>query len=365
MADPSSLKGNNVRGKIFNGVAGLSAVVLTGALIVPGALASGTSSFTSYNCKGSSADGSTISTDLSSLAQGGTLSLSGDCGSPSSLLTISVPADVTLEGTEGSDNNFGTEIFGHLTETSSESTTIKSLQVDCNNGNFSGITLDGWQLTVENVTVDNCKNGIELDNPSNGNGNAVNDRIDDNFISLGSTGYGFYVNDNGNGVTDGHFEGNYVAGGAVSINMTNSAGWYINNNHTYAQTGAAINAYRMWGTHIEGNYIENWTGHGITGSIQAGSVGSVVSGNEVFEDDGGVVGSGDSVGTGILLTAPGSGTGYAVVTGNVVINTNKAAGSYGINGSGTGLVFVSAGNSVQGAANPDVATSGAVKTAGV
>src|SRR5690242_1374247 len=37
---------------------------------------------------------------------------------------------------------------------------------------------------------------------------------------------GFYINNSGNSVTDGHFDGNYAANGTVSIYMTNAAGWY-------------------------------------------------------------------------------------------------------------------------------------------
>jgi hypothetical protein len=122
----------------------------------------------------------------------------------------------------------------------------------------------------------------------------------------------------------------------------------------------------MWGTHISGNYIENWTGHGIEGAVQNGAVASVVSDNNVFENVGGTVGSGGAIGAGIFIYANGAGSNhYVAVTGNNVVNTNSGAGSYGIEGSNTGLTFSSAGNNVQGAANGSAAVSGAVKTAGV
>lgn len=326
--------------------------------LIPSAEASGAQTSLSYACMGGTGDAGTISSDLAQLQQGGALRLSGTCDVGS----LAVPADITLEGTEGSDPNVGTQLNGNLTESDGESSTIRDLQVNCN-GRGNGITLDGWQDTVTHVTVSNCVNGIELDNPTNGTGNHVNDRITDNFIQ-GTTGYGFYVNDNGNGVTDGHFTGNYVAGGTSSIYMTDAAGWYVQNNHTYSQSGVAIYTNRMWGTKIEGNYIENWSGSGISGTVQSGAVGSVIDGNNVFQDDGGTVGSGGGTGQGIHLVANGTNC-YVTVMGNTIVNTSTAAGNYGILGSGTGLTFTSSGNNVQGAGTASAATNGAVKTSGV
>ena len=154
-------------------------LTLGGFVFLPSALASGGQAFISFACTNATSDASTVSADLAALQYGGTLRLSGTCDVGS----LTVPAGITLEGTEGSDINksTGTQIDGNLTETDGESTTISSLQVYCA-GSGNGITLDGWQDTVTHVTVTDCDNGIELDNPTNGTGNHVNDRITDNFI---------------------------------------------------------------------------------------------------------------------------------------------------------------------------------------
>jgi hypothetical protein len=221
--------------------------------------------------------------------------------------------------------------------------------------------LQGWQDTVTGVTVTDCVDGIEL---SIGNNSGhVNDRITNNFIQESSQ-YGFYVDDPDNEITDGFFTGNFVANGTTAINMTNAAGWYIEDNHIYNESGVAIDVNRMWGTQIEGNYIEGWTGYGIEGTVQTGAVASVVADNNVFEDDGGSVGSGGSVGVGIFLSPGESGDCYVAVTGNTVINTNDASGSYGIEGYGSGLTFSSSGNLVEGAAIASGAADGATITSG-
>lgn len=343
------------------GVLALATVLAVGgSLVLPHAFAAGGQAFISYACTGGASDAGTVTSDLSSLGQGGTLLLAGTCDVGS----LTVPADVTLEGTESSDSGVGTQLNGNLTETSGESTTIQDLQVNCG-GSGTGIELEGWQDTVTHVTVDECYYGIELYS-SSGTGNHVNDRITDDFIEhTDSGGYGFYVDDAGNGVTDGYFTGNYVQGGATSIYMTNAAGWYIEDNHTYDQSGVAIYANDMWGTKIAGNYIESWSGYGIEGTVQSGAVGSVVADNNVFQNDLGTVGSGGSPGVGIYLTPNASSDCFAAVTGNNVISTSTDSGSYGIEGSGAGLTFTSSGNNVQGAGTASAATNGAVKTSGV
>jgi Periplasmic copper-binding protein (NosD) len=339
-------------------VCAMAAALFLLGVLQPDAKAQGGQAFISYACADSSADATSIGTDLSSLQEGGTLLLSGTCDAGA----ITVPSDITLEGTEGSDSNVGTQVDGNLTETSSESTTIRDLQVNCG-GSGAGIQLDGWQDTVTGVTVTDCVDGIELYS-AGGSGNHVNDRITNNFIQ-GTSQYGFYVDDGGNGITDGFFTGNYVADGTTAIYMTNAAGWYIEDNHIYGESGSAIYADRMWGTKIDGNYIENWTGYGIEGSVQSGAVASVVADNNVFESDGGSVGSGGSAGSGIFLSANGSSDCFAAVTGNTVISTSDASGSYGIEGYGAGLTFSSSGNLVEGAATASGATDGATKTSGV
>jgi hypothetical protein len=357
-------------------VAGLG----VGLLVAAAANASGSQAFISYACQdstGTNGDAANISADLGSLQQGGTLLLSGVCNatSVSGGSAIAVPAGVTLEGTGGLGATDGTVIAGTITETAGQNmgpVVIRGLQVDCG-GSGTGVTSNGWDVTIEYVQTTDCVNGIQLDNPSDGTGNHVNDQINHNLLELtGTTGYGFYVDDvgadGGNGVTDGHFDDNYISGGLNSIEMLNAAGWFIDDNHPYGESGIAIVADRMFGTQISGNYLPNWTGYGIEGTVQSAAVASVVADNNVLQDPEGTVGgTTDPVGTGISLTANASTNCYVAVTGNTVISTNGTSSSYGIYGSGAGLTFASSGNLVEGVptANESFAANGAKKTSGV
>lgn len=336
--------------------AGLGVTVLTGAT---GSSAQTPQATAAVACTGSSGDSASLSRALASLQAGGVLTVSGTCDLTS---TLSLPTGVTLQGTEGSGGG-STQLDGNVTYTGGGSVTIQGLEIDCHKSG-TGLVLQGWQLTVERVTVTDCVNGVELTNPSKAAGDHVNDRIVADFIE-GSTKYGFYVNDPGNGVTDGHFDGNYVAGGKVSIYLTNAAGWYIDDNHTYGQSGNAIDAQRMWGTQISGNYIEQYAGYGVDGTVQPGAVGSVVSDNKVFEDDGGHVGTGGRLATGIALVANGS-PAFASVTGNVVIETDAVSSAIGLDYDGNGHTFTvaSTGNTVAGAGTSVEAVNGATKSAG-
>jgi hypothetical protein len=351
-----------------------------GLLAAASADASGSQAFISYACQdstGATGDAATIASDLGSLQQGGTLLLSGVCDATtvSGGTAIAVPAGITLEGTGALSAADGTVIDGTITETASEDmgpVVIRGLQVNCG-GSGTGVTSNGWDVTIEYVQTTDCVNGIELANPSDATGNHVNDQINHNFLELtGTTGYGFYVDDvgadGGNGVTDGHFDDNYISGGSNSIEMLNAAGWFIDDNHPYGESGIAIVADRMFGTQISGNYLPNWTGYGIEGTVQSAAVASVVADNNVLQDPEGTVGgTTDPAGTAISLTANASTNCYVAVTGNAIISTNGSTSSYGIYGSGAGLTFSSSGNLVEGVptANESVAANGAKKTAGV
>jgi hypothetical protein len=365
--------------KHFRWIAATAGIVLATALGAVGLVGAADSAsgqtaqtLTTYACTDTATDGTTINSDLTSLQQGGTLLLSGTCDAG----TITVPQGVTLEGTGGMTSVGGTIIDGTISETDAGPVVIQELQVNCEGAeNAAGLTLDGHDLTIEHMKITDCTYGIELYSAS-GTGNHVNDQINDNFINDTQSGssFGFYVYDLGNGITDGHFDDNYVAvaPGVNAIEMTNAAGWYIDDNHTYSLVddlpGVGIYAQRMYGTQISGNYIAGWTGYGIEGTVQGGAIASVVSGNNVLQDPEGTVGGTDPAGNGIELSASSTCSSstecFAAVTGNAVINTNDSTSAYGIQGSGTGLVFSSSGNLVRGAANTSGAVSGATEVSG-
>jgi parallel beta-helix repeat protein len=347
------------RTKLAGSVLALSALAAGGVLVAGNAGAAGTNTFSTYSCKDTSADSSAISTALAGLQPGGTLMLSGEC-----LANISVPIGVTIEGTNtpnpsGAD---GTVINGSITASGGYPSTIRDMEIICQSDTDNGITLDGFEQTVTHVTIYECNDGIEL----NGTSGNIQDRITNNWIRS-STAYGFYVNDTGNSVTDGMFTGNWVSGGTDAIYMTNAAGWFIQNNHIYGESGIGIYLNRMYASTVTGNEVADWAGYGIDGTVQgSGAQGSVVDSNGVYESAGGTAGA---VGTAIYLaansgTCSASSPCYASVTGNTIVSTNDATGSYGIVGTGTGLTFASAGNLVEGVATPLAALNGAVHTSG-
>lgn len=350
------------RTKLAGSMLALGVLAAGGTLAAGSAGAAGTNTFSTYGCQDTRADSTAISQALAGLQVGGTLMLSGKC-----LADISVPVGVTIEGTNTPDNSatvHGTVINGSITASGGYPSTIRDMQVLCQSGTNNGITLNGFEQTVTHVTIYGCTNGIELDNPGGGTGDHVQDRITNNWIRS-STAYGFYVNDPspGNSVTDGMFSGNWVSGGTDAIHMDNAAGWFIQNNHIYGESGAGIYMARMFATTVTGNEVADWTGYGIEGTVQGnGAQGSVVASNGVYQHVDGTVGS---PGTAIYLTSNSSSDCYVSVTGNTIISTNNGSGSYGIEGSGSGLTFVSSGNLVAGTATASAAVNGAVKTAGV
>jgi parallel beta-helix repeat protein len=348
------------RTKLAGSMLALGVLAASGALAAGNAGAAGTNTFSTYGCQDNAkADNSAISKALTGLQLGGTLMLSGEC-----LANISVPSGVTIEGTNtpnpsGTD---GTVINGSITASGRYPSTIQDMEIICRSGTNNGITLDGFEQTVTHVTVYKCTDGIKLDGPAKVKGAEVQDRITNNWIRS-STAYGFYVDDAGNSVTDGMFTGNWVSGGTVGIYMTNAAGWFIQNNHIYGESGIGIYMNRMFATTVTGNEVADWTGYGIEGTVQGnGAQGSVVASNGVYESAGGGAGT---AGTAIYLTANASSNCYVSVTGNTIVSTNDGPGSYGIKGSGSGLTFASSGNLVVGAATARTAVKGAVWTAGV
>jgi Right handed beta helix region len=343
------------RTKLAGSVLTLGTLAVGGALVAGGAGASATNTFSTYGCQDTSADSGAISTALAGLQPGGTLMLSGEC-----LANISVPAGVTIEGTNTPNPNGadGTVINGSITASGGYPSTIRDIEIICQSSTTdNGITLDGFEQTVTHVTIYECNYGIEL----NGTSGNIQDRITNNWIRS-STAYGFYVNDSGNSVTDGMFTGNWVSGGTDAIYMTNAAGWFIQNNHIYGESGIGMYLNRMFASTVTGNEVADWTGYGIKGTVQgSGAQGSVVASNGVYQHVGGTAGT---AGTAIYLTANASSNCYVSVTGNTIISTNDGSGSVGIEGSGTGLTFSTSGNLVEDVATP-VLANGANHTSGV
>lgn len=234
---------------------------------------------------------------------------------------------------------------------------IRDLTVACDgSGSTDGIVLLNWQANVENVDVSGCGGSGIVDSNTNATGGAitntsVNSRFDNNFIT-GSGQYGFYVQDSGNSVTDGFLENNDIASSRLdAIHLDNAAGWNISGNHLYDDGQNGITAYRLFGTTIASNYIEDFgdgkrsgTWYGIVATAQDGS-GSTILGNKISNDPG------ESVGPSYVyvgVTQTNSGVGHLSVTGNVILGDRRSDVGISLSGGQNKLDVAASGNQVSG-----------------
>ena len=238
---------------------------------------------------------------------------------------------------------------------------IRDLTVACDgSGGTDGIIVLNWQAGVQRVDVQGCGGSGIVDTSVTQNGSAitntsVNSRFENDFIS-NSGQYGFEVRDPVNAVTDGFFTDNQVAySGTDGVRLENSAGWVISANHLYGDGADGIDAARLYGATISGNYIEDFgaarrpgTWYGIAGTAQGGP-GSVIAGNKVFNDAGELPDAGHVY---IAVTATNYGTGYLSVFGNVIGTATRADQAFYFSGGPHALVVASAANQVSGPGAP-------------
>lgn len=253
------------------------------------------------------------------------------------------------------------EAYVDNSTTTGDPVQIRDLTVACNgSGGTDGLVLLNWQVNVQRVDVYGCGGSGIVDTSVAEDGTAitntsVNSRFEDDFIS-NSGQYGFEVRDPVNAVTDGFFTDSQVAySGADGIYLENSEGWVISGNHLYGDAGDGIDAARLYGTTISGNYIEDFaaarpsgTWYGITDTVQGG-LGSVIADNKVFNDNGEQA-EADHVY--IAVTVTNYGTGYLSVSGNVIGTVARADQAFYFNGAPHALVVASAANMVYGPGTP-------------
>lgn len=238
---------------------------------------------------------------------------------------------------------------------------IRDLTVACDgSGSTDGIIIMNWQAEVRQVNVHDCGGSGIVDTAVGQNGKAitntsVNSRFEDNFISDNGH-YGIEVRDPGNAVTDGFATDNQIANsGKDGMYLQNAEGWVISGNHLYGTGGNGIDAERLFAATISDNYVEDFgatarsgTWYGITGSAQGG-LGSVITGNKVFND------TGEEPGVSyvyIAITTTNYGTGYLSVSGNVIATLVRSDIAFYFNGAPHTLVVASAGNQVSGPGTP-------------
>ena len=258
--------------------------------------AQGTSALVSYDCDSQPSSG--LQAAENSLATGGTLIVSGSCSTG-----LTLQAETTLAG-----NNAGTVLHGAITYDSSDPVTIRDIQVSCGKAPACLNIENGWRVNIESVvTYGGAAAGIELSAPTcgkpHGSGCNVNDYLAHNFITTKS-GYGIWVSDPGNTITDGFITDSWIAGGTDSIHLGNAAGWQVVDNHVYGETGYAIYANRLYGSQITGTDAEQ-------GSLdliaQSHSEPSEIDGNRLYK---GTI-TQTSIGAGCSLTVVGNVTATA------------------------------------------------------
>lgn len=332
------------------------------------------------NCTDSTSDAASLQQAINSSSRGAVVDIKGIC-----LLTRGIVflSDRTYSGynTTGTilkqdgDMSYvlASQAYADNFSSVGNPVTIRNLTIDCSgSGSTAGIVVLNWQADVQEVDVNDCGGSGIVDTNTNADGGAitntsVNSRFNNNFINH-SGQYGFYVHDSGNSVTDGFLENNLIAySGLDAIHLDNAAGWDISGNHLYGDTQDGIYAYRLYGTTISNNYIEDFgnkqgsgTWYGIIGTIQGGA-GSTIFNNKIFNDHG------ESAGAKyIYLCIAGTnyGTGYLSVTGNVIVGDQSSDIGLSFDGGSNKLIVASSGNLVAhvGTANSD--TRSVTETAG-
>jgi parallel beta-helix repeat protein len=331
-------------------------------------------------CQDNQGDAARIQAAVDASTPGTVIQIGGTC-----LLTkgIVLAGDRTYAGgsttgtvlKQGGPMSFvlASEAYVDNSTTTGDPVEIRDLTVACDgSGGTDGIVLLNWQANVQRVDVHGCGGSGIVDTSVAQDGTAitntsVNSRFEDDFIS-NSGQYGFEVRDPVNAVTDGFFTDSQVAySGADGIYLQNSEGWVIAGNHLYDDGGDGIDAARLYGTTISGNYVEDFaaarpsgTWYGITGTAQGGS-GSIIAGNKVFNDNGERAGARHVY---IAVTVANYGTGYLSVSGNVIGTVARADQAFYFNGAPQALVVASAANVVYGPGLPRTLGAGVTLSPG-
>jgi hypothetical protein len=322
----------------------------------------GPPSLVTVSCIGRTSDAASLQQAINSSSPGAVIEIRGIC-----LLTrgITFLGDRTYTGynTTGTvlkqDGNMGYVLASQAYVRNSSWTgapvTIRDLTVQCNgSGSTNGVVVLNWQADMEGVDVHGCGGSGIVDTNTTADGNAIkntsgNSRFDNNFVS-NSGRYGFEIYDSGNSVTDGFLDNNVIAhSGLDGIQLGNAAGWDISGNHLYGNARNGINAYRLYGTTISNNYIEDFghkessgTWYGIAATVQGG-LGSTIFNNKIFND------LGESAGAKYIylcIRKTNYGAGHLSVNGNVIVGDQSSDVGLAFDGGSNKLIAVSSGNEV-------------------
>jgi hypothetical protein len=289
---------------------------------------------TQVNCGNSPADAATLQHAIDSSPAGSVIQIGGTCLLDRGIVLLpnrtymgASRTGTVLRQNAAMPYVLASSAYVDNSATTGSPLTIQRLTVACSGrGNTDGIIIMNWQTDVQELDVTNCGGSGIVDTSQTPNGatignTSVNSRFEDNFIT-GSGASGFRVIDHGNSVTDGFLVDNRIAdSGGDAVLMDNAAGWNISGNHLYNDKSDAIEANRLYGTTISGNYIEDFASrrtagqwYGISGSAQGGN-GSTIYGNRIFNDLGE---TGDATHIYIGITSVNGRTGNIAIYGNAI-----------------------------------------------
>lgn len=183
--------------------------------------------------------------------------------------TLYLPSNFTLEGIKGETKLILKGVDKPVIDKKGSITgytVIKNLGVvgDKTQPENTGIVLNDYYSTIENVTVIDCgKYGVHL-SAKNATGTLVENTIK-NVIVRRCVKDNFYA-DGGNKVTDG-FLIDFIShgnGDNRALTIGSAAGWVVNGVHTYSHnTSRVVTILNAFNTNVDNIYIENFKGQGI------------------------------------------------------------------------------------------------------
>ncbi|MGO4255319.1 right-handed parallel beta-helix repeat-containing protein [Marmoricola sp. RAF53] len=327
-------------------------------------------------CTNSTADATTIRSQIAASAVGDTVLIRGRCLVNQTIVLSGgrtyagegVPADTQTSGATLVQAP-GTSMPALLASDSwdldatwgGERITVRNLALEGNgNAATSGLLIRSWATTVRDMQIKGFgRDAIQLSNPGK-NGTAlgstlVGGRIVDNFLENSGRSAVWVEEPSANKITDWQLMDNIVATtGDDAFHLADAAGWMVERNHLYGIGKNAIWANRTFATSINDNYVEDFgraatdatTYYGIWASL-AGDSGTVISDNRIFNS--GITSA--TPGYVFLAVTGNYGNGTASVQGNLLrgpastVSTNLTGLSY-TKGTGTAVSVMSGTNVV-------------------
>lgn len=212
---------------------------------------------------------------------------------------------------------------------------IERLGFNGNNANSAvtgGVLMMNWRSRVDKCLFSTTtSDGVRFTNQNRAgtviSSSAVENRVTDSwFDNIASTGDCIRIHDPSGSakITDGYIEGNILYGGNNAVNMDVSAGWNIENNHSYAQWKSSLVIQKMFSTRVFNNQVETYGKEHSAGGFYTGINCGVIAGWPSIVSNNTVVSEAGAAGTfkGIGIFAQVSTSGEVIVVGNAVQGNN-------------------------------------------